>query len=56
MMNHRAAMRGFKLVTVIRESVGLPVDETRAHETRYDIALILKMFKALMKTTALRRQ
>lgn len=48
LMNRRAEMKDFKLLTVAKE-LGLAVDETKAHDARYDIALTRKMFKALSK-------
>ncbi len=45
-MTRRAGMKDFKLLTVARE-LGLKVDETKAHDARYDIALTREMFRIL---------
>ena len=52
LMSRRAGMKDFKLLTVARE-LGLKVDEAKAHDARYDIALTRAMFKVLMKTMTL---
>lgn len=52
LMTRRAGMKDFKLLTVARE-LGLKVDEAKAHDARYDIALTRAMFKILMKTMTL---
>lgn len=52
LMTRRAGMKDFKLLTVARE-LGLKVDETKAHDARYDITLTREMFKVLMKTMTL---
>ena len=51
-MTRRAGMKDFKLLTVAKE-LGLKVDEAKAHDARYDIALSGAMFKILMKTMTL---
>ncbi len=48
LMTRRTGMKDFKLLTVAKE-LGLAVDETKAHDARYDIALTRKMFKVLLK-------
>ena len=50
LMRRRAGMKDFKLLTVARE-LGLTVDETKAHDARYDIALTRKIFQVLIKKT-----
>lgn len=48
LMTRRAGMKDFKLLTVAK-GLGLAVDETKAHDARYDIGLTRKMFKVLLK-------
>ena len=48
LMTRRAGMKDFGLLTVAKE-LGLAVDEAKAHDARYDIALTRKMFKVMLK-------
>ena len=46
MMQRRAGMIDFKLLTVARE-LGLKVDEGKMHDARYDVEVTREMFKIL---------
>lgn len=47
-MNGRAGMKDFKLPTVAKR-LGLPVDEAKTHDARYDIGLTREICKVLPK-------
>jgi len=46
LMERRAGMKDFKLLTVARE-LGLKVDEGKMHDARYDVEVTREMFKIL---------
>ena len=46
LMERRAGMKDFKLLTVARE-LGVKVEETKMHDARYDVEVTREMFKIL---------